>query len=490
VTPLASQVAEWVASVRYEDLPVDVVSSTKLRILDVLGLALAGAETSFGRSTIAAAVSLSPPGPARIFGSGNAIAAPTAAFANASLSQALEYDDTHNESIVHMSSPAVAASLALADLLGALSLDSARDGAEPVEGPSREREGGRAVTGRDLILSIAVANEISCRVGSVSSGQFHRRGFHPTGLFAPFGIAAGIGKMLGLDAQRLAWAEGTAGSCAAGLLECWVDGTQTKFLHSGFAAQSGLTAALLAHAGVSGPPNVFEGRFGLFASHLQDPATPRSFGRIADRLGSHWESRNSSFKPFPTAHVLHPYVSAILRVRNQHGVRAADVVRIECPVAEFNVSIVCEPVAEKCAPATQAHCRVCLQYTMAEALYSGGIGKNAYSDATRLNPEVLALARKVDYVVDPSFPGPGRFKGAVKVTLKDGRVIEEVEEYNRGSEENPMSEAELRAKFDDNASGFLSAAQRDRLAQEIARAENLSDVRTLVDLSCRAGLAL
>jgi 2-methylcitrate dehydratase PrpD len=453
-----------VSAVRYEDLPSDVVESTKLRILDVIGLALAGAQTAFGRSTIAAAVTISPPGPSRIFGTGDALAAPTAAFANASLSQALEYDDTHNESIVHMSSPAVAASLALAGM--------------------------RTVTGRNLILAIAVANEISCRVGSVSSGQFHRRGFHPTGLFAPFGIAAGIGKILGLDAQQLAWAEGTAGSCAAGLLECWVDGTQTKFLHSGFAAQSGLTAALLAEAGVSGPPKVFEGRFGLFASHLQDPSVPKQFGRIADRLGSHWESRNSSFKPFPTAHVLHPYVSALLRLRTQHGVRAADVVRIDCPVAEFNVSIVCEPVAEKRAPATQAHCRVCLQYTMAEALYAGGLGKNAYDDALRLNPEVLELARKVEYHVDPGYPGPGRFKGAVRVTLRDGRVIEEIEEYNRGSAENPMSDAELRAKFDDNASGFLSAAQRDRLAQEIARTENLPDARGLVELTCKAGLAL
>jgi 2-methylcitrate dehydratase PrpD len=460
VTPLASQLAEWVSEAQYEDLPSDVVEFTKLRILDVIGLALAGAETPFGRSTIAAAKVLSPPGPARIFGTGDAIAAPTAALVNASLSQALEYDDTHNESIVHMSSPAVAAALALGGL--------------------------RTVSGRALILAIAVANEISCRVGSVSSGQFHRRGFHPTGLFAPFGIAAGIGKILGLDARRLAWAEGTAGSCAAGLLECWVDGTQTKFLHSGFAAQSGLTAALLAEAGVSGPPKVFEGRFGLFASHLQDPAVPKQFGRIADGLGSYWESRNSSFKPFPTAHVLHPYVSAILRLRHQHGVRAADVVRIECPVAEFNVSIVCEPVAEKTAPATQAHCRVCLQYTMAEALYAGSLGKNAYDDAMRLNPDVLALARKVEYHVDPAYPGPGRFKGAVRVTLHDGRVIEEIEEYNRGSAENPMSEAELRAKFDDNASGFLSAAQRDRLALAVARTENLSDVRILVDLTERS----
>jgi 2-methylcitrate dehydratase PrpD len=456
---LASQVAEWVSQVRFEDLPRDVVDATKLRILDVIGLALAGAGTAFGRSTKAAAVAMSPPGPSRIWGTGEPVGAPVAAFANAAFSQALEYDDTHNESIVHMSSPAVAASLALSET--------------------------RRVSGQDLVLAVAVANEISCRVGSVSSGQFHRRGFHPTGLFAPFGIAFGAGKILGLDRDGLAYAAGTAGSCAAGLLECWVDGTQTKFLHSGFAAQNGIAAALLAGAGVTGPPRVFEGRFGLFASHLQDPAIPRDYGRISDGLGSHWESRASSFKPFPTAHVLHPYVSAILRLRHQRGVTASQIARIDCPVAEFNVSIVCEPVAEKCAPATQAHCRVCLQYTLAEALYTGALGKNAYGDAMRTNPEVLALARKVHYYIDPAFPGPGRFKGAVRATLTDGRVLEEIEVFNRGSAENPMTDAELRAKFDDHAQDVLTEAQRERLASTVAQSEQLADSRVLVDYAVR-----
>jgi 2-methylcitrate dehydratase PrpD len=210
----------------------------------------------------------------------------------------------------------------------------------------------------------------------------------------------------------------------------------------------------------------------------------RDFDRIGERLGTYWESRNASFKPFPTAHVLHPYVSAILRVRHQHGITHRDVASIECPVAEFNVSIVCEPVDEKCAPASRAHCRVCLQYTLAEALCTGQLGKHAYDDSSRLNPEVLALARKVRYHVDASFPGPGRFKGAVRVTLTDGRVIEEVEEYNRGSAENPMTDEELRAKFDDNTSGFLSPAQRDALANTIARTEQLPDVRELLNLAC------
>jgi 2-methylcitrate dehydratase PrpD len=457
--PLAAVLADWVSGVTFDELPADVVESTKLRILDVMGLALAGSETAFGRSTRAAALAMSPPGPCHIFGTGEGVGVTAAAFANAAFAQALEFDDTHNESIVHMSSPAVAAALALSET--------------------------RHVAGRDLIAAIAIANEVSCRVGSVSPGQFHRRGFHPTGLFAPFGVTYLAGTLLGLEPPALARAAGICGSFAAGVLECWVDGTQSKFLHSGWAAHSGIAAALLAGAGVTGPPGILEGRFGLFASHLQDSSVPRDFSRIADRLGTHWESRNSSFKPYPAAHVLHPYVDALLRARRQHGISAADVSRIDCPVAEFNVSIVCEPVAEKVAPASDSHGRVSLQYTMAEALYTGALGKDAYSAHSLNNPEILALATRVTYHVDPAFPGPGRFKGAAHITLHDGRVISEIQEYNRGSAENPMSGAELRDKFNENAAGLLSAPARDRLAEAIVRAEHLTDASTLVDLSIR-----
>jgi 2-methylcitrate dehydratase PrpD len=454
---LAERVGEWVSGVTFENLPADVVTTTKLRILDVLGLALAGLETPFGQSTRAATRAMSPEGPSRIWGTGDRVAVGAAAFANAAFAQALEYDDTHNESIVHMSSPAVAMGLAIA--------------------------GARPISGRDLILAVAVANEVMCRVGCVIPGQFHRRGFHPTGLFAPFGVAYGAGKLLGLTAHDMAWAAGIVGSLAAGLLECWVDGTQAKFLHSGFAAQNGIHAALLAQAGASGPARVLEGRFGLFASHVQDASIERRLGRVTDDLGTRWDSRNASFKPFPCAHVLHPYIDLLLRLRAAHGIRPADVERIDCPVAEFNVSIVCEPVAEKCAPATEAHGRVCLQFTLAEALARGELGRDAYSDAARRDPEILALAQRVRYYVDPAFPPPGQFKGAVGVTLKDGRVFEAVEEFNRGSAENPMTDAELLAKFDDNAGSVLTADERSRLADAVAHTEMLTDAGTLAELA-------
>src|SRR4051812_18418522 len=365
---IASELAQWASAVAFDDLPEDVVRATKRRVLDVIGLSLAGVETPFGKSVRDAAVAMSAAGPARIFGTQNTVNVTTAAFANGAFSQALEYDDTHNESIVHMSSPSVAAALALADFRA-----QHRAGVrlEPVS---------KVVSGRDVIAAIAIGNEVSCRVGSVSPGQFHRLGFHPSGLFAPFGVTYLAGKLLGLGPEALERAAGICGSFASGILECWVDGTAPKFLHPGWAAQSGITAAFLARAGTTGPAAVFEGRFGLFASHLQDPAVARDFGRITQELGTRWDSRRASFKPFPAAHVLHPYLDALLRLRARNGIALADVDRIDCPVAAFIVPIVCEPIAEKTAPASDSHGRVSLQYTLAEALALGELGKTAYRE--------------------------------------------------------------------------------------------------------------
>ena len=455
--PLSTTLGIWASRVTFDDLPDDVVESTKLRILDVIGLALAGADTPFGRSTRAASVAMSPPGPCRVFGSGERVGVTTAAFANGACAQALEYDDTHNESIVHMSSPAVASALALSEIA--------------------------PVSGRDLVAAIAVGNEISCRIGSVAPGQFHRRGFHPTGLFAPFGVTYLAGRLLGLDAEQMARAAGICGSFASGILECWVDGTHPKFLHPGWAAQSGITAAFLSREGMTGPARVLEGRFGLFASHLQDAEATRDFDRVTGGLGTTWDSRNSSLKPFPAAHVIHPYVDAVLRLRSEHSIASSDVERIDCPVAAFIVPIVCEPTGEKFAPASDSHGRVSLQYSLAEALHAGALGKNAYAPESLRSPEILALARRVHYHVDPGFPGPGRFKGAVTVTLKDGRSFADVEEYNRGSAENPMTYEEIRQKFDENASSFLPPAVRERLAHQIREVERLADASALVGMT-------
>ena len=457
--PLSTLLARWTTATTWDDLPADVVHATKLRIVDGIGLALAGAGIAFGRSVLEAERALSPEGPCTVFGTGERLPIGAAAFVNAARTQALEFDDTHNESIVHMSGPVVAAALGLSQL--------------------------QPLSGRDVIRAIAVGNEVSCRVGSVSVGQFHKRGFHPTGLFTPFGVTYLSSLLMGLDVDTTSRAAGIAGSFAAGLLECWVDGTDSKFLHAGWAARAGLTAAALARAGTSGPPAIFEGRFGLFASHVQDAAAPRDFSRITNRLGDDWETRRASFKPFPAAHVIHPYISAVLRLREAHALRVEAIERVDCPVPAFIVGIVCEPTSEKWEPRTTSHGRVSLQFSLAEALATGRLTKDAYGESMRHDPAVLALARRVHYHHDPRFDGHAYFPGEVTITLRDGRVFTEAEPFNRGSAQNPMTDAELRDKFDDNAGAWLPAAARDRLWDAVLSLETCDDAARVVAMTVR-----
>ena len=114
-----------------------------------------------------------------------------------------------------------------------------------------------------------------------------------------------------------------------------------------------------------------------------------------------------------------------------------------------------------------------LQYTLAEALYIGELGRHAYRSGNLTNPEILALARRIRYEVDPEFPGPGRFKGAVHVTLKDGRSFLEVEEFNRGSAENPMTDAEVEHKFRALVEPRYGQERADKILAVCWKLENL-----------------
>lgn len=452
----AKIIARWVATLRFEDLPEDVVARTRQRVLDVLGLSIAGGQVPFGES-VRATATLYPGREAQLWGTATRASALGAALVNGALSQALEYDDTHNESIVHMSSPAVAAALALGDRLGA--------------------------NGRDIVTAVAIGNEISARVGSVTPQQFHKRGFHPSGLFAPFGVCCLAGRLLGLEPAQMANAAGITGSFAAGLIQCWVDGSQSKFIHPGWAAQSGIAAATLARCGVTGPAEVYEGRFGLFASHLQAASPAPAFGRLTDGLGSTWDSLNASFKPYPVAHVIHPYITAALRLRERHALDPSMIARVICPVAPYIVGIVCEPDTEKRRPLTDSHGRVSMPYTLAEALAIGRIDKNSYAPSSLRNPAILALADRVVIVADPTMPGSEQFKGVVVIETIDGRRFEDIEEHNRGSQANPMTDAELESKFRENVDGTLSGTQAERIIAAVTRLEQMTDVSALTALT-------
>ena len=294
---LSLELAHWTLGLRYEDLPERVVADVKLRVLDTLGLVISGAGTPMGRAVHAASGSLGSGRRARLIPSGKRTSAPTAALAHGTQAHAEDFDDTHNESIMHSSAPVVATALALGEWVRA--------------------------SGREAIVLVAAGNELNCRLGCVAPGRFHDHGFHPTSVLGSITSAILAGRMLGLDASGAAHAAGIAGSQASGILEAYEDGTWSKTLHPGWAAHAGVTAGVLASAGFSGPLTVLEGRFGLYRSFLRGSGQSFDFDRVTAGLGDEWEQLDSSFKPYPCAHAIHSFVDAALEVRTSLGLRPA-----------------------------------------------------------------------------------------------------------------------------------------------------------------------
>lgn len=455
---LTRQLADWYLALKYDDVPTDVLATTKLRVLDVLGLSLVPVNAEFGSTVRAAVLEMGTGRGSRMLGFGDETSPMLAAVVNGAMAHALEFCDTQNETMTHVSSPSVTSALALGESLG--------------------------LDGKEFLAVCAGASEVISRIAVGAPGQFHKHGFHSTGVVGAFGAAYIASRLYKLDPQRTTHAAGIVGSQAAGLMECWSDGTWSKFLHPGWAAHSGISSALLAKHGYTGPATVLEGRFGLFRSHVQEPQYEFDLGRIVDALGSVWENRRISFKPFPTAHVIHPFIDAILALHKQ-GLRAQNVEKIVCPVADYMVPIVCEPRAEKIAPASDWHGRVSLAYTLAEALYHGKLGARGYTAESIRNPEILALARKITYEVDATAPGRERFKGWVIAHTTDGRRWEHVEPANRGSFDNPMTIDEIRGKFRENASLTLSENRVDRVIAAVDELESVADVSELVTLCIR-----
>jgi len=453
----ASVVASWIAGLSFADIPKSVVDDAKLRFLDIIGVSLAASAAPVGEVARRTARRLGAGEEATVIGFGDRVPAASAALANGTMAHALDFDDTHNESVIHVSAPVVTAALAAGQLTKA--------------------------SGKAVLTAAISGAEITCRIGSATPSAFHKRGFHPTGVIGTFGAALIAGKLLGLDARQLQNALGIAGSQAAGILEFFSDGSWAKRLHPGWAAHAGIVASYLATEGFTGPATVFEGRYGLFATHL-GPGT-YSMDRIVQGLSEEWICVKTSYKPYPCGHVVHPFVDAILAMYREDGLRANDVEKITCPTAEWMLPIMCEPRDVKLLPETDYHAKFSFPYSLAAALYFGRLGVEAFTDESIRNQQILTLARRVFNVVDRQAPDPSRFKGWVIVETKSGKKFERVVENNWGSESNPLSPDDVRQKFSENASVVLGDNQIDRLIAAVTRMEAIADVNELVELAVR-----
>lgn len=464
---VSQDLARFAADLRFADLPAPVVDRVKRHLLDLLGVALAATVEPFAAQAQSAVATLAwggasaPPStaqqrrPSTVIGSPFSLPAPWAALVNGVLAHGLDYDDTHEEAVTHVSCSVAPAMLAAAEQHGS--------------------------AGDVALTALALGMEAAVRIGLVARGAFHDRGFHPTGVCGAYAATVVAGRLASLDAPRLAHALGLAGSMASGTMEFLSDGSWAKRVHAGWAAHAGLTATALAGAGFSGPRETFEGRFGLYRSHLGGdwPAAD-----VTRDLGRRWHLLDIALKPYPCCHMTHAFIDAAAALRAElpdgpSGDRTTHIDRIECHIHPREMPVVCEPVAGKLTPQTDYDAKFSLPYTVAAMLVRGRVDLDDFTPAAIAEPAVLALAHRVTCLPDPAADYPRCFPGRVRITLRDGRVLERDEPINRGSFLRPLDDDAARDKFRRNAARSLPAAQVDAVADAVARLDRAADVSTL-----------
>jgi 2-methylcitrate dehydratase PrpD len=264
-----------------------------------------------------------------------------------------------------------------------------------------------------------------------------------------------------MPAQAIASALGIAGSMASGIIEYLAEGTWTKRMHAGWAAQSGLRAALMARGGFLGPRTVFEGTHGLY--HAFAPSVKPDFAPLLEGLGSRWVMPSVAFKPYACGTMTQPFIDCARRLAAS-GVGAGDVREIECEVSAGTVPRLWEPLASKHRPPTPYAAKFSTPFCMAVGFFDGKAGLEQFTEARIADPDVLALASKIRYTIDPANPYPRTFTGHLRATLADGSTRELRQPHLRGGAGAPLLAAELETKFMDNAIyGGWSTAAAERL---------------------------
>jgi 2-methylcitrate dehydratase PrpD len=432
---IAEALARAVDAARGRAMPAAMRETCERLLVDVGGLCAAARGAPYVRAALAGWES---DGTATAIGHARTLDSAGAAFVNGTAAHGEDFDDTFEGGPVHSGAVVVPSLLAAAE---------------------RHR-----LAGPDLLLGIATGVEVTCRASLVAPKRIHQAGFHPTAVLGAMGAAAGVAAALRVDAKTFASAQGIAGSMASGIIEYLAEGTSTKRMHPGWAAQAGLRAVELARAGLDGPRTVWEGTHGFlhaFARSLEGDWT-----RLVDGFGERWVADAIAFKPYPCGTMIHPYIDCARRISlslgRGPGRGSADIADIVCETADGIVHRLWEPLAAKRRPPNGYAAKFSVPFCVAYAMLHGHVGLEAFDDAGASDPAIAALAAKVRYVVDPDNPYPDEYTGHVRVTLASGKVLEERQPHLRGGHREPLTRADIEEKFRANARhGGWDAARAD-----------------------------
>ncbi|WP_280188788.1 MmgE/PrpD family protein [Delftia sp. PS-11] len=405
--------ARFAATLRWQDIPMDVQRRAEDLWVDWFGSALAGQGARPVCSIARFALSQGPAqGPCEVLGSAATTSPMMAALANAAASHVAEQDDVHNGSVFHPAAVVFPPALAMAQSLGA--------------------------SGAELMAACVAGYEVGIRVGEFL-GRSHYRVFHTTATAGTLAAAAAVGRLLGLTPAQMQHAFGSAGTQSAGLWEFLRTGADSKQLHTAHAAAAGLMSACLAHDGFTGAQDIFTGAQGLAAGMSTD-ADP---ARLTDGLGTRWATAETSFKWHASCRHTHPAADALLQVMRGHGLAPADLARVTCHVHQGAIDVL-GPVV---APGTVHQSKFSMGTVLALAARHGHAGLNEF-DSEYQAAATVALRDRVGMVLDPEVDAayPRRWIGKVTVHTADGRTLHGRVEEPKGDPGNTLSREEITAK--------------------------------------------
>jgi 2-methylcitrate dehydratase PrpD len=407
--------AAFLADLRYEQVPADVLARTEDLFLDWLGSALA----SKGSHPIPLferyAEKMGPAeGRARILVSRRSSSAYFAALVNGASSHLVEQDDLHNSSVLHPATVVFPAALAAAQDLGK--------------------------SGRELLLASLAGYEAGIRIGEFL-GRSHYRIFHTTATVGTLAAAVAVGKLMGFDKEQFINLLGSAGTQAAGLWEFLRDAADSKQLHTAKAAADGLLAAYLTAEGLTGARNILEGEQGMAAGMSKD-ADPRW---LSDRLGERWALVETSFKFHASCRHTHPAADALLLLMQRENLTADEIARVTTRVHQGAIDVLGRVVV----PQTVHQAKFSMGTVLGLIALYGKAGLTEFHTHALTDPRVGEFREKVSMVLDPEVDGayPQRWLGRVEVVTVDGRTLSAAVDEPKGDPGNTLSRAELEDKF-------------------------------------------
>ncbi|MGO4669341.1 MmgE/PrpD family protein [Bosea sp. 2RAB26] len=447
--PVALRLASFAAHARVSPKARETV---RLLLLDVAGLCVAARGTDYVRAALASTASS---GKATAIGHASGLGPYDAALVNGTAAHGEDFDDTFEGGPIHAGAVIVPAVLAAAEH--------------------------RGLSGEAVLRGVAVGTELMCRMSLVTPQAIHKACFHPTAVIGAPAAAAAVASALGLPPKLIAHAIGVAGSLASGIIEYLADGSWTKRLHAGAAAQAGIRAALLAEAGFLGPATVIEGHHGFYRAFA--PSKAPDFTPLLDGLGESWVLETLAFKPYACGTMTQPFVDCAIALAQQ-GIKAQDIVSLECEVGEGTVHRLWEPLALKQAPPNAYAAKFSTPYCVAVGFIDGGAGLGQFTEERVAEASVRALAAKVSYVVNPEDAYPRNFSGHIRATLTDGSLRELRQPHMRGGAHEPLSASDILQKFHDNAAFGGWARER---SEQMAAALDTLVAGGSVDLSAARG---